>query len=342
MNKKELIMLKSLPLDIKKAKFYLRLDEWVRYWGEDKCYISFSGGIDSLVLSILVHKKYPNIPCVFADTGLEFPEVKEFALSKSGVVSVRPKMVISDVIKRYGYPVVSKAIAETIYKLKYQNLSYRYKNYLLNGDERGSYGKLPEKWKYLIDSDFKTSAKCCDIMKKNPLKEYEKSTGRIALMTGEMADESRLRERVYMKNGCNAFNRKSGPKSTLLGPWTRNDALTVLKEEHADFPSVYGDIVEVDRKHLPNGETITIYDTTKLKRTGCMYCLFGIHLEGTPNRLDLLSESHPKIFDYCMRGGRYDDNGIWIPDKGLGLAHVVNALNIKLNCCDCCPYKKND
>ena len=78
MNKDELIMLQHLPLDIKIAKSKIRIEEWVRYWGEDKCYISFSGGKDSTVLLNIVRQLYPDIPAVFVDTGLEYPEVKQF------------------------------------------------------------------------------------------------------------------------------------------------------------------------------------------------------------------------------------------------------------------------
>ena len=47
MDKRELLMLQNLPLDIKVAKTKLRIEEWVRYHGEENCYISFSGGKDS-------------------------------------------------------------------------------------------------------------------------------------------------------------------------------------------------------------------------------------------------------------------------------------------------------
>ena len=75
MNKNELIMLQSLPLDIKIAKSKRRIQEWIDYYGEDKVYISFSGGKDSTVLLDLVRQVNPNIPAVFVDTGLEYPEI---------------------------------------------------------------------------------------------------------------------------------------------------------------------------------------------------------------------------------------------------------------------------
>jgi len=48
---------------------------------DDKIYVSFSGGKDSTVLLDIVRKVYPDCPAVFIDTGLEYPEVREFARS---------------------------------------------------------------------------------------------------------------------------------------------------------------------------------------------------------------------------------------------------------------------
>lgn len=79
MDKKELDMLRALPLDIKIAKSKLRIEEFVRYMGQENVYISFSGGKDSTVLLHLVRSLYPDLPAVFSNTGLEFPEVVEFA-----------------------------------------------------------------------------------------------------------------------------------------------------------------------------------------------------------------------------------------------------------------------
>ena len=79
-----------------------------------------------------------------------------------------------------------------------------------------------------------------------------------------------------------------------------------------------GDIVE------ENGEL----RTTGCQRTGCVFCGFGAHLEKEPTRFQMLKETHPKLYNYCLNGGEYDDEGLWRPTKdGLGMRHVYEELN---------------
>lgn len=42
-------------------------------------------------------------------------------------------------------------------------------------------------------------------------------------------------------------------------------------------------------------------DTTKCKRTGCVFCGFGCHLEKEPNRFQRLQVTHPALYNYCMK-----------------------------------------
>lgn len=108
-----LYQLQALPLDAKILMTQQRIREWYNYWNGDVC-ISFSGGKDSTVLTHLVHDLYPDVPLVFANTGLEYPEIQAFA-RKMGAEFVRPKMMFSEVISTYGYPIISKENAEAIH-----------------------------------------------------------------------------------------------------------------------------------------------------------------------------------------------------------------------------------
>jgi len=105
--------LQSLPLDSKITMSEQRIMEWYEHFNGNVC-ISFSGGKDSTVLTHLVHGIYPDVPLVFANTGLEYPEIQKFARDM-GAEFVRPKMSFSEVISTYGYPIISKEVAEAIY-----------------------------------------------------------------------------------------------------------------------------------------------------------------------------------------------------------------------------------
>ena len=105
-----------------------------------------------------------------------------------------------------------------------------------------------------------------------------------------MASESRLRTNVYLKNGCNSFNSKN-PYSMPLGFWTEQDILEDIQIYNIPYCSIYGEI-----KKNKQGKLYT----TGEQRTGCMFCMFGCHLEKSPNRFERMKESHPKQYDYCI------------------------------------------
>ena len=69
----------ALPLRAKVLMSQNRIREWYDHWNGD-VYISFSGGKDSTVLAHLVHDLYPDVPMVFSNTGLEYPEKLQFPI----------------------------------------------------------------------------------------------------------------------------------------------------------------------------------------------------------------------------------------------------------------------
>ena len=77
--------------------------------------VSFSGGKDSTVLLHIARSIYPDIPAVFSNTGLEYPEIQRFVKSFDNVDIVTPSMRFDDVIATYGYPLIGKEVAEAIY-----------------------------------------------------------------------------------------------------------------------------------------------------------------------------------------------------------------------------------
>ena len=125
-------------------------------------------------------------------------------------------------------------------------------------------------------------------MKKAPMHSYSKRTGRMPV-TAQMASESRLRTTKWLQNGCNGFHMKS-PVSNPMSFWTEQDVLQYLRMTGIPYASIYGDIVE------KNGKLVT----TGAQRTGCMFCMFGLHLEKEPNRFQAMALAHPRQYEFCI------------------------------------------
>ncbi len=342
--REELTMLQHLPLEVKVAKTQQRIREWVDFYGKDGVYVSFSGGKDSTVLLHLVRELYGNdIPAVFVDTGLEYPEIKQFVKSFENVEILRPKMGFVDVITKYGYPIIGKEVAERIDGVKkyinsngekyieyYYQINQEYPLEIIKQFYGDNLSKRYDfsKWKPLLDVDFNISPKCCSVMKKTPANIYAKITGRNRI-TGMMAEESRQRKTIWLKKGCNAFDSKI-PASNPMAFWKNQDVLRYIKENSIPICSVYGDIVSIckgdDHQYEDSLTGESLLKTTGCQRTGCIFCAFGAHSRGDTRFLDLKT-THPKQYAYCINGGEYID-GIWKPNKqGLGMGHVFDEVN---------------
>ena len=146
----QLKQMQSLPLEVKIQKTKLRIQEWYEHF-DGNVYVSFSGGKDSTVLLDIARNIYPNIKAVFVDTGLEYPEIKEFIKTIDNIIWIRPEESFDVVVKKYGYPVVSKKVARMIRDL--QNPTEKNENsrnlYLtgikIDGTTTKSF-KLSKKW----------------------------------------------------------------------------------------------------------------------------------------------------------------------------------------------------
>jgi len=288
--RQDLKTMQAWPLERKIQVTQTKILEWhSRFNGNVS--VSFSGGKDSTVLLDLARRAFPDIPAAFADTGLEYPEIREFVKTVPNVTWVRPEMPFYKVIEIYGYPVISKEVAKRIYYARRGSL---WAVMHLNGKSKdGTPSKFNErymKWARLVDAPFLISEHCCEVMKKRPLKRYVKETGRTPII-GTMACESVRRQSAYLQTGCNAFEKKE-PSSQPMSFWLEQDVLHYLALTGIPYASIYGDIV-ADSK---TGKL----KTTGVQRTGCMFCMFGAHREKQPNRFQQMELSHPKQYDYCI------------------------------------------
>ena len=264
--------LMALDTEYKEIITYDKIEEWYTAW-EGKCYVSFSGGKDSTVLAYLVanwlaHFKEPpyTLTLVFVNTGLEYPEIQKFVNTYADwlrrefprvtieLVRLRPKMNVRQVVRKYGYPVVSKETSFRARKLRYQHLTEDY---------RSSQMERLGKWEILLCAPFRVSEQCCDVMKKSPTKGYEKNTNSTP-MIAIMGEESFLRMGKWLATGCNAFDSKR-PMGKPMSFWTEQDVLRFIVDREIPIASVYGDIVSSDGE---NDYNATLIDC-KLHCTGC-------------------------------------------------------------------------
>lgn len=111
----DLYQMQSLPLKYKIIMTKERIRGWYNEY-DGNVYVSFSGGKDSTVLvDIIDDMGYKDIPLVYVDTGLEYPEIREFVRSYGDRVTwLRPKMNFKKVIEKYGYPFISKEVSGAI------------------------------------------------------------------------------------------------------------------------------------------------------------------------------------------------------------------------------------
>ena len=141
--------------------------------------------------------------------------------------------------------------------------------------------KLPKKYvEPVLNGDLhKVSSKCCDYLKKKPMEDYQKKTGK-KLIIGVRGTESLLRKSQY--KSCFTKDGKFTPL------WDLSDELIEKIYEHYNI------------------ETPSIYNT--LSRTGCMGCPYGRNIE---NELKTLSENQYNYVlslfkeSYDVKGVRY-------------------------------------
>lgn len=282
----ELAQMQSLPLSAKVVKTQMRIKEWYEHW-QGQVYIAFSGGKDSTVLAHLVRDMYPEVPCVFINTGNEYPEIVKFVRDFTNVIWLRPKYTVKEVFDKYGYPVVSKEQSRYLHDVSVKTTSQALRDKRL---QKSGYGTISKKWRFLIDAPFHVSDQCCYHLKKAPTIRYEKSSGRKPIM-GIMAIDSQMRKSVYLVHGCNIIDSHR-PRSWPISFWSDENVWEFIRSNQIPYSSIYD---------------------MGYSSTGCVACGFGLHMQ-KPNRIQMLHNTHPKLWTYCM--------------DYLGLRDVLQYMNI--------------
>lgn len=280
----------SFSAKVEWAEF--RIKEFLEWCDTNKysdTLISFSGGKDSTVLMDLVlkvHKKMKSqinlIPAYAIE--ITFPETIKFIKKTvkkyqqkypylKNPYLVPPKASWLKILKDKGYPIFSKQISVMINRLKKSNTKSNLTKWAFGIQETARF-KLSPKRLFLLDDDmtcyedennnkiqYSFSEKCCDYVK-GGLKHDKRPS-----FVGTMADESLLRKKSWIDNGCNIFN-KVHPNSRPLSLWNSNDVWRYIRENNIEVNEAYG----YDKK------TNNI-DNLRFTRLGCSACPFGSTFE---------------------------------------------------------------
>lgn len=235
-------------------------------------YLSYSGGKDShfLYWFIKEYLKRDDIEIVGCNTYMEHHEILNRILKNSDRV-LHPKLKPFEIKAKYGIPCFSKM--QDDYIDRYQRGS-RCKSVMerINGvDSTGrdwTKFKLNKTAKTLLLSGklHRVSPMCCKYLKKEPFKEYEKESGRKAIL-GIRGSESILRKTKYQS--CFTKDKKFIPLYDLTDEMLDR----IYKLYNIEIPEIYNHI----------------------ERTGCMGCPYGTYKGDTEKELALISENQKKF-----------------------------------------------
>lgn len=253
----------------------------INKYGEDKFYISFSGGKDSTVLHYLVDMALPNnkIPRVFSNTGVEHRKIVEFVKSLAEndkrFEIITPKKNIKATLEEIGYPFKSKNHST---KIRSWQTGARAKSVLKYADLGGnntSKFACPKKLRYQFSDDFKlkVSPYCCEELKKKPFKKWQKENDKTIAITGMRKEEGGQREHMKCIVTRNNEVIKFHP-------------LAVVSEEFEDW--------FIEKFNIKLCELY--YPPFNFQRTGCMGCPFSLSLQ---KQLDVMEELLPNEKKQC-------------------------------------------
>lgn len=285
---------------------------------DGNCYVAV-GGLDSITLLFFLRSIGIDVPAISV-SALEDKSIQ--AVHKEiGVQSLKPLKSKVEVIREFGWPVLSKEIAGKIDLLQRPSADNATVRHAIITGETGEYGgwqkdsrmKLSQRWLEKFGGyeneneqvnyekpDFLVSDKCCYYLKEKPCNDYARETGQYPYM-GLMASEGGRRQKALMMHGCNYISPGT-KRSCPFAIFSRQDLLELALELKVPVPEIYGEIVREQDGSLR---------TTKAQRTGCSMCGFGIHMEKRPHRFDRLWASNPKEWDMWMTHVVQREDGSW-------------------------------
>lgn len=231
---------------IDEIEFYLKDLESRFPKDQENYYLSYSGGRDSHFLYWFI-KEYlhdDKIEIVSVNTYMEHPQIRERIYKYADTV-LYPELKPFEIKEKYGSPCFSKMHDEMISRYQKGSRTENTMKYI-NGENKVF--KLNKMARELLLSGqlHKVSNKCCENLKKKPLKKYAKRTGKHAIL-GVCGFESKLRKAQY--HSC----------------FQKDGTFTPLWDVSSEF------LDEIYEKY--NIETPSVYQ--HIDRTGCMGCPYA-------------------------------------------------------------------
>lgn len=262
----------------------------------DKVCLSFSGGKDSTILLKMIEEiGWKNkIKVVFFNTLMEFDATVEFVNKKRQegwvIDETKPKKNHIQIYKEYGYPFQSKYISEMIGRLQKHNFDFVKDTYKSFEELIIKYPNCKTALRWLTGKDMKSlfcpqwvkrqlpflkikiANKCCEFLKKKPVKDYEKEHKIILHIIGIRQAEG--------------LSRKNAFRSCIWSDTSKN--------KHKFFPILFfsdKDVWEcINKKNIELSKAYTLYG---MERTGCVGCPFSLNYK---KELEALKQYEPKRY----------------------------------------------
>jgi len=194
-----------------KVKYTEELMRKVIQKDKGKVVISSSFGKDSTVMIHIGIKYDPQIPVIFANTGVEFPQTLKFKefLTKEwnlNLIETGPEISFWDVVKKHGYP-------------------------------------KPRTWSFFREKKNPGIPHCCYHLKEKPLGKIYEKYGIKTVFVGLTWDESNIRKMLIVQKGDDYITDKNAPfkirKILPLAYWNTKDVWRYIQENNLPINEIY-------------------------------------------------------------------------------------------------------